>query len=154
MLFRSKNVDNLVINFKELKKIICKKGTINKRKDTCIMDISKLLNDAKHTLQSCPMSNGLNNNDIQHVLIMMDEPLNIPPPPVYNRHPLFFRGGSNKPHNYNVPENIIGCQGGINGCNNQRLVYDSQGIIGCNQAFGTPSQGGQNFNYPEYIVSK
>ncbi len=37
--------------------------------------------------------------------------------------------------------------------NNKRLVYDAQGIIGCNQPFGTPSQGGRTYNYPKNIVS-
>lgn len=148
-----KNIHDMVINFKDIKDIVCKKGTYNKKKDTCIMDISHLLNDVKKTLRSCPMSNNLNNTDMEHVIIMMDDPLSTH----HNHHqfsPLFRGGSQAKPNNYIVPKNIIGSQGGVNGCNNQRLVYDSQGIIGCNQAFGTPSQGGQNFVYPKYIVSK
>ena len=147
-----KNIHDMVINFKDIKNIICKQGTYNKDKDTCIIDISKLLNDVKKTLGSCPMSNKLNNTDIEHVIIMMDDPLSTH----RTHHGLspIFRGSQAKPNNYIVPKNIIGSQGGVNGCNNQRLVYDSQGVIGCNQAFGTPSQGGQNFIYPKYIVSK
>ena len=68
----------------------------------------------------------------------------------------FLRGGnsSTPPKDYQVPKDFIGCQGNVNGClNNQRLVYDSQGIIGCNKPFGVPSQGGQAFRYPNYVYS-
>lgn len=41
--------------------------------------------------------------------------------------------------------------GNANGCpNNSRLVYDSQGIIGCNNPV---NQGGQNFLYPKKITA-
>ena len=36
--------------------------------------------------------------------------------------------------------------GSKNGCgNNQRLVYDAEGLIGCSKPFGSPYQGGQKF---------
>jgi len=147
------NLHDMVINFKDIKNTLCKKGSYNKKKDTCTMDITKLLNDVKKNMRSCPMSPNLSHRDAEHVIIMMDDPLVHSHP--HHKFSPFLRGGNqSKPNNYNVPKNIIGCQGGVNGCNNQRLVYDSQGIIGCNKAFGTPSQGGQNFIYPKYIVSK
>lgn len=41
--------------------------------------------------------------------------------------------------------------GNVNGCpNNSRLVYDSQGIIGCNNPI---NQGGQAFLYPKKITA-
>lgn len=68
----------------------------------------------------------------------------------------FLRGGSqnNIQKNYLVPKDIVGCQGDVNGCNGQRLVYDSQGVVGCNKPFGVPSQGGQAFVYPKFINSQ
>jgi hypothetical protein len=44
--------------------------------------------------------------------------------------------------------------GSKNGCvNNQRLVYDAEGIIGCSKPFGSPYQGGQKFVFPNKIKS-
>ena len=51
---------------------------------------------------------------------------------------------------------IVGCLGQVNGCGNGRLMYDSQGNIGCNSPFGHQGtsvyQGGQAFRYPKNIV--
>lgn len=44
--------------------------------------------------------------------------------------------------------------GSKNGCgNNQRLVYDAEGLIGCSKPFGSPYQGGQKFVFPTKIKS-
>lgn len=46
-------------------------------------------------------------------------------------------------------EGIEGCLGQVNDCkNNGRLVYDAEGIIGCNNP---NNQGGQRFIYPQNI---
>ena len=44
--------------------------------------------------------------------------------------------------------------GSKNGCvNNQRLVYDAEGMIGCSRPFGSPYLGGQKFVFPTKIKS-
>ena len=44
--------------------------------------------------------------------------------------------------------------GSKNGCvNNQRLVYDAEGIIGCSKPPSSPYQGGQKFVFPTKIKS-
>ena len=126
---------------------LCKtnNGKYNKKKEECHINISNLLNEIHHTFRQSSLDMDLNKSDIDELVIIMDEI------PLYNCNHLPMYGG-NSPINYNIPKEVFGCQGGVNGCNNQRLVYDSQGIIGCNQPFGVPSQGGQSFNYPKYIV--
>ena len=54
----------------------------------------------------------------------------------------------------NKKKKSLSKKGGSNECsNNDRLVYDSQGIIGCNQPFGEPSQGGRSYIYPKNVYS-
>jgi len=59
-----------------------------------------------------------------------------------------------KPPKINGPEKIdgvIGCLGQVNNCpNNGRLVYDAEGIIGCNEPV---NQGEQQFIYPKDVFT-
>lgn len=132
--------ETIILKLADLKKVLitlCKqhKGKYNKKTNECHLKVSNLLTNINNTFH--------NYHDNYDNIILI--------------------GGGNQSalankiptNNYTIPKGVIGCQGGVNGCNNnQRLVYDSQGIIGCNQPFGVPSQGGQAFKYPQYIISK
>ena len=56
-----------------------------------------------------------------------------------------------KIHNAQTIDGVVGCLGQVNKCeNNGRLVYDAEGIIGCNSPY---NQGEQRFIYPKDIYT-
>tara|TARA_B100001758_G_C18020809_1_gene407925 strand:+ start:245 stop:463 length:219 start_codon:yes stop_codon:yes gene_type:complete len=71
---------------------------------------------------------------------------------MYSFRRLYFKKSKNNKTKRQYKKKLSGKKGG-NCPNNKRLVYDTQGIIGCNQPLGTPSQGGRTYNYPEKIIS-